>query len=203
MFELAGAGLGLIGTIGKMFARGAANRKLRQLQKEDPVYQSSPIAAQRLGLANTLLNARAPGAAAAEQNIYSNQANATANAERGATDSSQLLLTGGAIQGQTNDAFNQLGQNETADYQRRYGNQVGAQEGMIAEGDKVFNDQTRRFNDKTQFQGAQAANNANNWGDVSNFGMALGNFGVNGGFNSLAPNSNNSNNIATKPWWQR
>lgn len=202
MFELAGAGLGLIGTIGKMFARGAANRKLRQLQKEDPIYQTNPIAAQRLGLANTLLNARAPGAAAQEQNIYSNQANATANAERGATDSSQLLLTGGAIQGQTNDAFSQLDQNENADYQRRYGNQVGAQEGMIAEGDKVFNDQTRRFNDKAQIQGAQAANNGNTFGDIANAGWALGDFGLNGGFNALKKKTGEQM-VANKKWWER
>ena len=50
MFELASLGLGIVGGIGKMFARGKANRELRKLQAQDPVYQANPIAAQRMSL---------------------------------------------------------------------------------------------------------------------------------------------------------
>lgn len=185
MFEAAGLGLGLIGAVGKLFARGAANRKLRQLQKEDPAYVQNPLAAQRLGLAKTLLNARAPGAAAAEQNIATNQANTISKAERGATDSSQLLSLTGDVQGTTNNAYGQLENNETQDYQRRFQNYTGAEENQINEDNKVFQDSVRRFGDKAQIQGAQSENNTNGWMDISNLGFGLADLSANGGFGNM------------------
>src|SRR5205085_1584394 len=83
---------------------------------------ANPIAGQRLGLAQTLLNARMPGAAAAERNIYGSQANTMAQVNRNATDSSQVLALAGAAQGQTNQAFSNLETQEAQDYQRRYSN---------------------------------------------------------------------------------
>lgn len=185
MFEIAGLGLGLLGSIGKIFSRGKANKKLNALMAQDPTYVANPEAGQRLALAKQLLNARSPGAVAAERNIYSNQANSTAFATRAASDASQLLASVGDIQGNTNAAFNRLGASEAADYQRRYGNLENAQEAFIREGDKVYNDQVRRFGNKVQLTGAQVANNANNWGDVSNLGFGLMDFGAAGGFDNL------------------
>lgn len=188
---LIAAGVGLVGAVGKMFARGAANKKMRALEKSNPMYAKNPLADQRMGLANTLLNARSPGAAAMEQNIFTNQANSISNAQRGATDASQFLAVGGGIQGATNNAFNQLGQQETADYQRRYGNQVSALEANINEDDKVFNDQTRRWENKAQLQGAMSANNAANFGDLSNMGFSMASFAANGGFGGGGGNGGN------------
>ena len=82
-----GMAAGAIGTIGKMFGRGAANKKLNALGKLDPEYTANPEAAKRLGLASTLLNARSPGAMAAERNIQQNQANTLGRLQRGATSS--------------------------------------------------------------------------------------------------------------------
>ena len=78
-----------------------------------------------------------------------------------------------------------MGQFEAQDYQRRYGNQVAAQEGLIREQDKVFQDSVRRWQDKAALQGAQIANNANSWDDIGNFGFALSDFGMNGGFGNM------------------
>ena len=185
MFELASLGLGIVGGIGKMFARGKANRELRKLQAQDPVYQANPIAAQRMSLTQNLLNARMPGAQQAERNIYQAQGNQFANINRNATDASQALALGASTLGQTQDQFNQLGMNEANDYQRRYGNYAQAGEGVINEGNKVFEDQTRRYGDKVQNVGAQQANNAANWGDVSNMGFGLLDFGASGGFGNF------------------
>ena len=171
-----------VGLIGGAISRGNANSKLRQLLKDDPIYKENPLAAQRFGLAQTLLNARMPGASSAEKNIYANQATTLSRAQRGATDSSQLLLAGGNIQGQTNEDFNRLGMDEAGDYQRRYGNYVGAQEGLINEQDKVYQDKVRRFQDRAQIQGAQAQNNGATWQELSNFGMGMANFGVASGW---------------------
>lgn len=176
---------GLVGGIGKMFGRKKANKQLEELMRRNPQYQINPLAQQRLGLSQTLLNARSPGAANVERNIYANQATQMANVSRNATDASQALGIAAGIGGQTNQAFNDLGIQEANDYQRRLGNLEGAQEGMIHEGDKVFNDQVRRFNDEVQMRGAQQQNKQAGWGDLSNLGFGLADFGLAGGFNGL------------------
>lgn len=197
--SILGAGVGLIGGIGGLFGAGSANRKLEQLISKDPTYKANPIAAQRMGLAQTLLNARSPGAAYAQQNIYGNQANQQANVERNATDASQALALGAVSQGQTNKAFGDLNNQEAEDYQRRYGNLVGAQQGQIQEGDKVYQDQIRRFNDLAQIRGMQSQNTQNAWGSLSNLGFGALNFGLAGGFRGLGGGNSNSGSPMSQP----
>jgi hypothetical protein len=187
-----GLATGLIGGIGKMFGRKKANKQLEEMIRRNPQYKENPLAAQRLGLSQALLNARAPGAAMAERNIYANQASQFANVNRNATDASQALGLAGGIGGSTNQAFNELGMQEANDYQRRLGNLEGAQQGMIQEGDKVFNDQVRRFGDEVQMRGAQQQNKQAGWGDLSNLGFSLMDFGMAGGFGSMFGGGANS-----------
>lgn len=179
---LIGLAIGAAGAIGKMFGRGKANRQLRQLMKLNPEYKENPLAKERLGLARTLLNARTPGAAAVERNIFSNQATTMANAGRAATDASQLLSVGAASQAQTNQGLADLGLMETQDYQRRYQNQSMAQEGVIREQDKVYQDKVRRFQDQLAAQGVMSQNRQAGWGDVANMGFGLMDFGMASGF---------------------
>jgi hypothetical protein len=185
MLPAIGLGLGAIGTIGKMIGRGKANKQMRQLMRTNPQYKANPLVAERLGYAKTLLNARAPGAANAENNIFANQATAVSNMGKGATDASQFLALAGNSQGQTNEALNQLGQQETADSQRRYGNLVGAQDAQVNEDDKVYNDQVRRFQDNAQLQGQIQENKQNNWGDVAGIGFGLADYGMASGMGSM------------------
>lgn len=185
--SLAGAGLGLIGGIGSIFSTRRANKDLNKLISQNPTYNINPIAKSRLALAEMLLNSRMPGATGVERNIYANQANQMANINRNATDSSQALALASSAQGQTNQAFQNLGINEAQDYQRRLQNVFGAQEGMIAEGDKVYQDQVRRFMDLAQIRGAQAANRQAIWGTIGKMGQAGMNFGMAGGFNGMFP----------------
>lgn len=185
MLPLIAAGVGLVGAVGKMIGRGKANREMNKLLSQDPTYKENPLARQRMGLAQQLLNARMPGASALERNIYANQANYMGNVGRNATDSSQALALGAASQGQTNNALGQLGINEAQDYQRRYSNLSNAQEGVINEGDKVYQDQVRRFGNLSQIRGAQNANRQNTWGDISNLGFSAMNFGLQGGFQNM------------------
>lgn len=180
MLPLIMAGVGLAGAVGKMIGRGKANKQMNALLAQDPQYKENPLAKQRMGLAQQLLNARMPGAAAVERNIYGNQASYLSNASKVATDSSQLLALGAKAQGQTNAAFEDLGIQEAQDYQRRYGNLSQAQEGVINEQDKVYQDKIRRFGNLAQIRGAQNANRQANWGDVSNFGFSAMNFGLQG-----------------------
>lgn len=179
-----GLAVGAAGAIGKIFGRGKANRQLKQLMKLNPEYKVNPLAEERLGLARTLLNARMPGAAAVERNIFSNQATTQANVNRNATDASQALAIAAGLQGQTNQSLQDLGVSEAQDYQRRYGNLERGQEGMIREQDKRYQDQVRRFQDQLGAQGAMQQNRQANWGDISNLGFSLADFGMNSGFGS-------------------
>lgn len=182
---IGGASVGLIGGVGKMVARGKANKKLNELQSQDPTYQSNPLVAQRLGLANTLLNARMPGAAQAGRNIQTAGANTLAGTQRNATSGAQALAMGTAVNAQQGQQFNDLAQQETQDYQRRYGNLVGAQEAAVNEDQNVFQDEVRRFGNKSQIQGAIAQNKASNWGDLSKMGFGIADFGMSGGFGGM------------------
>jgi hypothetical protein len=167
-----GAGVGILGSIGKMIGRGRANRELRRLQSEMPQWQ------KQAGMAQTLLNARMPGAAQAERNIYQQEANQLANAQRAATSGNQLLLAGAGATGQANQAFNQLGQAEATDYQRRYGNLTAAQ---AADYEAAM----QQYGLKSQIQGAQQENRQNTWGDVAGLGFGVANFAAQGGFGNL------------------
>lgn len=180
-----GAGIGLAGGIGKAIGRGRSNRELRALQSRMPQYKANPLYAQRLGLAQTLLNARMPGAAAAERNIYQTQANQMAAAQRAATDPNQLLLTGAGAAGQAGQAFTQLGQAEAQDYQRRYGNLATAQESMAQEQAREYEDQLRRYQMEAQIQGAINENRQNMFGDISNAGFGAAYLGASGAFNKV------------------
>ena len=172
---LLGLGMGLVGAVGKAVGRGKANREMNTLLAKNPVYQENPLARQRLGLAQTLLNARMPGATAVERNLFTNQATQLNRLDRGATDASQAIAAAAGIGAQTDNSLNQLGVTEAQDYQRRLGNVFDAQQGLIMEGDKVFNDQTRRYNDEFAVRGAQQQNRQNTWGDISNFGFSFAN----------------------------
>lgn len=175
-----GLAIGLAGSVAQMVQRGVANKKLSRLMKNDPTYKENPLVRQRFGLAQSLLNARMPGAASIERNIYGTQGNILSNAQRGATDSNQLLLTGAAAQGQSNQAFENLGLQEAADYQRRFNNYTSSNEALVNEGDKVFGDQVRKFENTLQAEGAKNENTQNTFKDISNAAFALTDYGMAG-----------------------
>lgn len=138
-----------------------ANKELESLLGQDPSYQSNPLAAQQLAMAQNLYNGRMEGAASQERNIYQNQANTFNAVNKNATDSSQALALAGASQGQSNQAFAGLRQQEA---QNKYGmlqNLNQAYAGMIGEGDKVYNDKIRRYGDLAQIRGMQRQNKTN------------------------------------------
>jgi len=180
-----GAGLGLIGGIGKMFARGKSNKELSQLQSQDPAYQANPLAQQRLSYARALRDARMPGAAAAERNIMGTMGNTLSTAQNNASDSSQFLALAGAAQGQAQRGFENLATAEQQDQQRRMTNWEQALQGQIGEEQAAFQDEVRRFGNKAQIQGAQAENRVNTWGDISGMGFGLADFAQAGGFNGI------------------
>ena len=163
-----GGALTIGGSVAKALQRAQANRELREAQKNMPKF--TPQA----GFAKTLLNARMPGAAQAERNIFQTAANQMANAQRASASGNQLLLAGAGSASQTNQAFNQQQQQEAADYQRRYQNAMAAQQYDDAQ-------KMAEFQRNLDIEGAIAQNRAANAGDVANLGMAGLNFGLSAG----------------------
>lgn len=140
--------MGMVGTLFNSIAGIKADKKLSKLIEQDPKYTSSPYAAKTLGLAQTLLNSRMPGAATRERNIYGAGANAYGNIGRNVTDSSQALALGAGIQGQEGQQFNDMQLQEGQDYYQKLGNLNQAYGGMTAEHDKLFDDEVRRWQDQ-------------------------------------------------------
>lgn len=109
-----------------------------RMQPKRPTYEISPEAQAGLAQRQTQLNARAAGAAQAEQNIYQNQAAAVNNASQGATDAQTLLAAAAGAQGTTNRALNQLQVAENQDYQQRLAGLEAQQANMTQQRDKAF-----------------------------------------------------------------
>ena len=143
------------------------NRFANKIKVPEASYETSPYAAKILGEANMLKNARMPGAQNAEQNIMGNQANAYGNVERNATSGSQALAMLAGIQGNTNQAFNTLGQQEGNFSLSALGNWNQANQGMTYEHEKLFQDALRKR------QEAIAQKNALRGAGTQNIGNAM------------------------------
>lgn len=177
---------------------------LNQSKKIKPDYYSlddprlggmaSEFAKQRLGLAQTQLNAQDPFAAAQQRGILGSQAGAMASAQRSVTDPAQALAMTAAIQGNTNQAMFQQGLQNQQNYQQRLTNLTGAQEGMIQERDKAFQERLNKFQmdqqrkDALQQAGSQSLINAG-----SSLGSSLIGIGKIGGFGKLGFGKGGSN----------
>lgn len=111
----------------------------------DVEYKTSEFAKEQLDNARNAMNARMPGSQQMEQNVFRNQANSMMNLARVGTPQ-QMLAAAGAVQGNTNNALNQLAMQEQQYRTGMLGNLNAALGVMTNEGDKVYVDQTNRFN---------------------------------------------------------
>ena len=176
---IAGAGLGTIGAIGGMvnsfMTAGTLNRMANRITPVDPTYGTSQYAKDRLSLAQNLLNARMPGASTIQAGIQTNQATQENSINRTATDSGQALATLGQVQGQTNRAQSNLGVQEQQDYYNREGNLSNAEQERVAEGDKVYQDQLRDYQEKLSlknaYMGAAMQDKAQAWSSLASTGF--------------------------------
>lgn len=138
-------------------------------------YSSSPYAAKMLAEATNLKNGPMAGKTTAQQNIYANGANANASVERNATSGSQALALLAGIQGNTNNAFNQLGQEEGNYHLNAINNYNGALQANINEGDKVYQSDLQKrlaaIQEKTSLRQAGTANMGSGFNDIANNAM--------------------------------
>ena len=156
------AAIGGITGIVKGIKSARQNSMANKVVIPDANYEVSPYAKQMLATANQFKNSRMQGAAEAEQNIMGNQANAVGSIERNATSGAQALSMVAAAQGNSNNAFGQLRQQEGADMMGKINNQNMAMQQMIGEDDKMFQDRLRKqqmaMQEKASLRGAANAN---------------------------------------------
>lgn len=173
-----GAGIGALGSIGKMIFGGKQRREGKRINPVFNQYKTNPYANQQLGIAQQMFGGRMAGAANLENNIFSNQGNFNANVARNSTDSSQALALAAAGQGQTNDALQNL---QTQEQQNKYGmlqNLNQAYGGLINEGDKEYQSMLQKFQMDTQQKNALMGGGAQNMfggiSDLASLGIQAG-----------------------------
>jgi hypothetical protein len=168
-----------IGSVGKAIGRSQANKQMKKLLAEQPKYQENPLAGQQYALAQNMFNAQMPGTQQYLSGIERTRASQIAAAERGGDNT---LLAAAAAGGQANEAGQALAGQQAAYKQSAYGNVAAANQGLIGEQDKVYNDQLRQYQNRAQIEGAINENRQNTWGDIANAGLGVASMGMNGAF---------------------
>jgi len=151
----------------------------------NPVYTPYEVSQQqkdRLAMAQTMLNGRTPGMQRAYAGVQANSANTNAFSARNSTNSSQNLAVAAMADAQANDATLGLATQDEQGQMARLQQLSIAQDGMTAEGDKVYQDRMAKYmmdrNYKLQLMGAASKNNEAMWNDFGKAGnMAVSSFG--------------------------
>jgi hypothetical protein len=147
--------------IGEGIAMSNQAKKIKPeyYQYGDPRLQGyeSPYAKQMMGLAQAQLNARSPYASAQQRSILASQAGAQTAGQKAITDPSQLLAMAPVYQGVAGQQeFNRAVQ-EQQQYQQKLAQLTGAQQVMIGEGDKTYQDRLRKYQMDMDLKQALAA----------------------------------------------
>lgn len=148
--------------------------KANEIDPQYTPYQSSPYAKQQLNLAQQLYGGRLFGAPDLERNILASQSNYLNSVGRNASDSGQALLMGQLAQGQTNQNFQNLQIQEQQNKYNLLNNLNQGYQGMVAEGDKVYQDMMNKYRmDMEQKNALRDASFSNIFGGVSDIAGGL------------------------------
>lgn len=201
-----------------------ADRQLQDLIAQNPTYTRSQFPGKRLGIAQSILNSRMPGAGQYQNNVFTNQASTMNNVGKFATDASQALAFNAAAQAGTDKSLADL-QLQEADWTKfGLGNLNDAYAAMADEDRMVEEQKQLNFQNQVSLKGAQAANKFakrqalwNTVGSIANLGVGAatgglfkglfkggGNKGMSGG-GGMASAGNpwfRNNQKVTKPLWQ-
>lgn len=188
---LAAAGA-LSSVIGSIFKGSQAKKQQRMADKIHPinaVYNTSPYAENQLSTVQQMMNGRMAGAGSEEQNIQGNFANSMAGVNRNSTNGSQSLAMLAGLQGNTNQAFSDLQTKENMNKQSLLGQLAYANQGMTQEGDKMYNDKLRNYNNdmnaKNALQNASWQNKGSMWSGIGNALIGGANVASQGGFKGI------------------
>jgi hypothetical protein len=178
-FMIGGAVASGLGALGKVFAGMKQNKLANQINPFFQQYQKNPLAQENLAVNKNMFYGRMPGAQKAESNIMQSQSNLFSNAQRGATDSSQLLAVGSGLQGGTNEAFSNLAAAEGQSKAGLLTNLGQAYRGAISEGDKAYESMAQKFQMDNQAKAALRQSGMQNiFGGIGDIGAGAMQFGM-------------------------
>jgi hypothetical protein len=178
-FMVAGAITSGLGALGKVFSGIKQNKLANQINPFFQQYQENPLAKQNLAVNKNMFYGRMPGAQKAESNILQSQSNLFSNAQRGATDASQLLAVGSGLQGGTNEAFSNLAAAEGQSKAGLLTNLGQAYRGAISEGDKAYESMAQKFQMDSQAKAALRQSGMQNiFGGIGDIGAGAMQFGM-------------------------
>lgn len=161
-----------IGAIGKFLTGVKQGNKADDVVVPDATYNVSPYAQEMLAEASRLKDSRMTGAEEAGRGIDQSFGDAAGSVGRNATSGSQALALIAAMQGNSNNARNQLRLQEGGDQQQKQANYATANMGMTAELDKVYQDKVRKqqmaMMEKNGLRDAALKNQFGAFNDITN-----------------------------------
>jgi hypothetical protein len=178
-FMIGGAVVSALGSLGKIFTGAKQNKLANKINPFFQQYQKNPLAQENLAANKNLFYGRMPGAQKAESNIMQAQSNQLANAQRGATDASQLLAMGAGLQGGTNESFSNLAAAEGQSKAGLLTNLGQAYRGAISEGDKAYESMVQKYQMDSQAKAALRQSGMQNiFGGIGDIGAGAMQFGM-------------------------
>jgi hypothetical protein len=178
-----GAAGSILGTVNKFFT-GRKQRKLaNKINPIDPEYQISQQAKDQLARAQQLAGGRMAGATAMEKNIAANQANFQASVERNAASGTDALAMAAVGNAQANQSMSDLAVKEAQNKVMMNEVLSGAENNMINQQDKVFDDRLRKYTEavkaKNDLMNAAYQNTAGALSDMAQGGLMMLGSGAN------------------------
>lgn len=117
----------------------------KKIKPQYTPYERSKYASQMLGQAQMGLNSQRAGATAQRRGLLGSQANATAAAQRNATDPSQILAIAAGLAGQADQSLADAAAMDANWYQQNMNNLMQAQNANISEDRMLYEDKMRKW----------------------------------------------------------
>lgn len=170
-----GAVTGIVKTIKGAHQSNLANK----VQVPDVTYNTSPYAQAALAQMTQYKNSRMAGAGNAENNFMANAAATRDSVRNNAMSGTQALSMIMAAQGNTNQAFNSLNQQEGQDQYNKMNMWNNANTQMVGEDYNAYQDRVRKqnlaINEKSSLRNAATQNIGNGMNDFGNAAMSAAN----------------------------
>ncbi len=175
---IGGAALGLIGTVGNIFARAKTNKELKKWGAQDPSRARNTEVDTQYGAAQQLLNGRDPYEAQAAQAAVTRYGNTANTINKVAGSASQALAANAAATGQLQQDQGELAGENQDNYYRNLAQMNYATGARVQENEAMFGDELRKHEKAGEVLGVVAQNRSNTWSDISNFGGGLASLGL-------------------------
>lgn len=167
---------------GKLISGVEQGALANKINPQDVTYSENPNARKNLATVENLFNAPIPGMSSAYKRIGTNMANRMANVQRNATDSSTALAVGAGAQAEADAAAENLAMKEGQQKYSLIDDLTGAYKMLIGEGDKVYGDQLRKYNNDVNAKSRLREASENNYAGFASDLLSVATLGATSGW---------------------